>query len=123
MENKINKEILRNKMSKATLEHEKLSCQIYYTKKMLDSIPEFKPESFETGIYGTDPKQVLQDQYNKLLEQENYAKGYSQALQNIYEEFFNVTEIKTWMTDADREEAKNFKQEQRGKTINDYIYG
>ena len=123
MDNKLNKEILRNKVSKETLEHEKLSCQTYYIIKMLDITSEFNPEFFESGVYGTDSKQVLREQYAQLLEQKIYAKGYMEALQNLYEEFFDIAELKTWMSDADRKEAKNFREEQKYKTLNDYIYG
>lgn len=119
----MDKGTLRIKVSKATLEYEKVSCQAYYTKKMLDSIITENEPEFETGIYGIDSKQILQQQYNKLLEHKMYTKGYAQALQNLYEEFFDIAELKTWMSDADRKEAKNFREEQKYKTLNDYIYG
>lgn len=118
----IKKEDLRLKMSKATLNYEKLSCQVYYTKKMLESLPEVNQQYYETGIYGINTKEILQSQCNQLLEQKTYAQGYMQALKDIYEDFFDITEIETWMTEEDRQEVKDFRQGQKNKTINDYIY-
>lgn len=106
----INKEILRLKISEVTLEHEKLSCQAYYTKKMLESLPEFDPQYYEAGI---NTKEILQNQYNQLLEEKIYTQGYMQALKDLYEENFDITELKTWMTEADRQKAKDFRQEQK----------
>lgn len=114
------KEILRLKISEVTLEHEKLSCQAYYTKKMLESLPEFNSQSFETGIYGINTKEILQNQYNQLFKEKTYTQGYMQALKDLYEENFDITELKTWMTEEDRQESKNFRQEQKSK--NNYIY-
>ncbi len=116
------KEDLKLKVSKATLDFENLRCQVYYTKKMLESLPEFELQYYETGIYGINQKEILQNQYNQFSEQKTYAQGYMQALKDLYEETYDITEIETWMTEEDRQETKNFRQEQKNKTINDYIY-
>ena len=79
---------------------------------MPESLPEFDPQSFETGNYGINTKEILQNQYNQLLEEKIYAQGYMQALKDLYEENFDITELKTWMTEEDRQESKNFRQKQ-----------
>lgn len=117
----ISKEILRQKISKATLDYKKIRCQAYYTKNVLESAPEFNPEFFETGIYGINAKEILQGQYNQLSNQKTYAEGYMQALKDLYEDFFDITEVETWMFDNDKKELEAFRQEQKDKTLNNYI--